>query len=73
MPKSTYAICGAILFAAFGICVSFNGTGYAAWALLIGGVSQFVAQDDGKHSWKVSNGLAYVAILFAFAAAWGLR
>ena len=72
MPKSTYAICGAILLAAFGICVSFNGTGYAAWALLLGGVSQFVAQDDSKYAWMSSRALAYVSIGYAFIAAWGV-
>lgn len=71
MPKSTYAICGAILFAAFGLCVSFNGTGYAAWALLLGGLSQFVAQDDWKYSWVSARALSYIAIVFAFFAAWG--
>lgn len=71
MPKSTYAICGAILFAAFGICVSFNGTNHASDALLFGGLSQFAAQDDSKHSWIISRGLAYVAMAFAFLAAWG--
>lgn len=71
MPKSTYAICGAILFAAFGLCVSFNGPSIVAWALLLGGIGQFVAQDDGKHSWKIANGIAYIAMAFAFFAAWG--
>jgi len=71
MPKSTYAICGAILFAAFGICVSFNGPSLVASSLLFGGISQFIAQDDGKHSWIISRGFAYVAMAFAFFAAWG--
>ena len=72
MPKSTYAICGAILFAAFGLCVSFNGTGYVTTALFLGGVSQFAAQNDSKHSWIISNALAFLAIIYGAIASWGV-
>lgn len=71
MPKSVYAICGAVLFAAFGICVSFNGVGYAAWALLVGGVSQFVAQDNHPKAWIAARVTSYVAMLLALLAAFG--
>lgn len=63
-----YALCGAILFAAFGLSVSFNGASLVAWALLAGGVSQFVAQDNGKYSWIIANALAYVGMIIAAAA-----
>ncbi|AEY69682.1 hypothetical protein V19_13 [Brucella phage V_19] len=72
MPKSTYAICGAILFAAFGLCVSFNGTSHVSDALLFGGLSQFAAQDDWKYSWISARALSYIAIGFALFAAWGV-
>ncbi len=62
MSKEVYALCGVILFASSGLAVSFNGASLAALALLIGGVSQFIAQDDGKYAWLVSNIIAYIAM-----------
>lgn len=71
MNKGFYAICGTAFFVTFAVLISLNGPSVIAWALLCGGVSQFVAQDDHKHAWIAANVLAYVSMILCVLAAIG--
>lgn len=70
MNKGLYATCGTAFFLMFAYVVSSHGPSLVAWALLSGGVSQFVAQDESTLARYASIFMAYIAMfLCAFAAA----
>lgn len=67
-----YAISAVILFCTMAVLLFLSGSEWVRvlviWALWIGGIAQFVAQDDSVAAKAVGLVLSYVSILFGVTA-----